>query len=188
MTNRCLITFLMIVCMGDLACRCKYTCPAYDGSYIWQQPGDSIRFVNDNGYRISFGVISTEASMSYEEDAPPSRCSADENCHSKGSLEAGGIEARNGKTQLKLTNDRSSNGLSIINLMDFETQLDVHPNLEKYERLTFGPHTYDSVITRSIDTNLNYNKIKVVWRVYLNKQKGIIAFEDRQTRSVFYIQ
>ena len=63
----------------------------------------------------------------------------------------------------------------------------LRPTGRVLDSVTLGGVTYTNVYTEEADTlGTIYVQPSSVWKTYYNKQYGVLGFEDRQTRSLFY--
>ncbi len=86
----------------------------------------------------------------------------------------------------------SSEIIAEYNILGLNNKITVSPSIiiqygsadSLVHNLTLGGKNYNNVIVTEYDTTLYPGKI--IWKMYYEKNSGIIGFEDKQTHSLYY--
>jgi hypothetical protein len=216
------ISFIFIlVLLYAAGCKCDdLICPTLtQESLDWlpYQPGETIRYVNNNGAEILFKVERFESGPSLILECGPDgllgcKCpdcpepNADAFARTKDTSRK--ITTAQGQTVmvfdglythiLKPDNKKDSVFLT-YHVFDHRNTIAISPSIRLNSKdsliaaFTVGNTTYANVIVHETDTtakpyaNPIYN-VYFVWKSYYNKQYGVIAFHDLKTGSLFYRQ
>lgn len=185
------------------ACKHSQDCPGFtneDTAWMVYDSGDTVKFVNAAGSRITFAIESQHIDPSYSEECGrgepmgyycrPCRISA-------GVTGASDTSRRNYKGLstglLKEDDHQEEFCVSVFDhyaTFPFDFKTHSITSALSLDTLTLGGTLYRNVYVDETDTGSTSAVAAniLVWKIYYNKQFGILGFHDRQTNSVFYRQ
>ena len=218
--------FLGIVVSTFISCKCKDNfCPGLDSKYVSYfnvTEGDSIKFINSTGNRMSFQVKFREITESKITECGPNGLLG---CSCVGCGDISGFYGAFTKDSSRFQTDslgkilpahiNLGSGIRILEknyldidtvrlrygILDHENTITINPVLKLYSNdsllsnFSVGGNNYNNVIMHKTDTTktpqayLYVPRLKFkfyVTKSYFNKEKGIIAFFDNFTNSLFY--
>lgn len=212
----CYLLVSLMVALHLSSCNCgDQTCPALstkEEAWLFAREGDSIRYRNDAGDRIAFGIHERKASGSTTVDCfyDGIACS----CHDCPET-TGSISGRTPDSS-RLQTDTAGNLVYVVNNYSMsiggygrvsyavlghsnsfrrtsDSSITTFSNDSILPNFSIGSRTYQDVVVHHVDTTVNpapqypnSNYVYYVLSSYYNKESGIIAFYDLKTGSMFY--
>ncbi|MCW3086074.1 MAG: hypothetical protein JWP12_3440 [Bacteroidetes bacterium] len=181
------------------ACKHSQDCPGFvgeDASWIAAyHNGDTAKFINAAGSKISFVMSAPSIDPSYTEECGRGEpmgtyckpCSVDANIY-------GSSDTMRGNTKhlsmgMHKGEEREPGSMyfevfDITGILSFDYQTHLPQGATVLPTLVLGGTTYQDVYSAETDTTHHSNVF--VSKIYYNKQYGVLGFYDRTSHSLFY--